>query len=225
VFLAQCYLQQLDDQVNSQKRKSPFSIDKNKHRQDIEWHGTLYTVRDSLCIVRYLIEDDPMAEISPFASPNESGQKRTNMRDLPTGTVTLLFTDIEGSTQLLKQLGEHYHGVLEEYWTLLRASFQANGGHEVDANGDALFYAFSRPSDAISAAVEVQRTLISHSWNHGAVVRVLMGLHTGEPELATEGYVGLDVHHAARIMSAGHGGKSCSHNPHASWSSMNSQPR
>ena len=83
----------------------------HQHRQDIEWHGTLYTVRDSLYIVRYLIEDHPMAESSPIASPNESGQSRTNMRDLPTGTVTLLFTDIEASTHLLQQLGEGYAGV------------------------------------------------------------------------------------------------------------------
>src|SRR5713101_3316174 len=94
-----------------------------QHRQHIEGHGTLYTVRDSLYIVRYLIEDHPMAEISPFASPNESGQRKIAMRDLPMGTVTLLFTDIEGSTLLLQQLGEHYASVLIEYRDLLRTAF------------------------------------------------------------------------------------------------------
>jgi class 3 adenylate cyclase len=157
--------------------------------------------------VRYLIEDDPMAEMSPFASPNESGQRRTNMRDLPTGTVTLLFTEIEGSTHLLEQLGERYPGVLADCRSLLRTAFHACGGHEVDTQGDAFFVAFARATDAILAAVAAQRALITYPWPEGLVVRVRMGLHTGEPSLVSEGYVGLDVHYTARLMRAAHGGQ------------------
>src|SRR6266487_47153 len=127
------------------------------------------------------------------------------MRDLPTGTVTLLFTDIEGSTRLLQQLGERYASVLSECRDLLRTTFSEHHGHEVDTQGDAFFVAFARASDAVAAAVDGQRALFTHAWPEGKAVRVRMGLHTGEPHLASEGYVGLDVHRAARIMCAGHG--------------------
>ena len=129
------------------------------------------------------------------------------MRELPAGTVTLLFTDIEGSTHLLRQVGERYARVLQECRHLLRAAFHAHRGHEVDTQGDAFFVAFARATDAVSAAVAAQRALSTHAWPDGLAVRVRMGLHTGEPELSTEGYVGLDVHRAVRIMSAGHGGQ------------------
>jgi predicted ATPase/class 3 adenylate cyclase/DNA-binding CsgD family transcriptional regulator len=129
------------------------------------------------------------------------------MRALPTGTVTLLFTDMEGSTRLLQQLGEHYAGTLETCRSLLRGVFLEFDGHEVDTQGDAFFIAFARASDAVAAAVEAQHALSNHFWTEGTTIRVRMGLHTGEPLRSTEGYVGLDVHHAARIMSAGHGGQ------------------
>jgi predicted ATPase/class 3 adenylate cyclase len=129
------------------------------------------------------------------------------MHHLPRGTVTLLFTDMEGSTRLLQQLGERYTDLLEEYRQLLRAAFQRWNGHEVDTQGDAFFVAFARATDAISGAVAAQRALASHFWPEGVVVRVRMGLHTGEPTLSSEGYTGLDVHYAARLMSAGHGGQ------------------
>jgi class 3 adenylate cyclase len=129
------------------------------------------------------------------------------MRQLPTGTVTLLFTDIEGSTHLLQRLGERYPDVLDECRGVLRAAFHQHHGHEVDTQGDAFFVAFGRAIDAVSAAITAQRALASHSWPEGAALRVRMGLHTGEPSVASEGYVGLDVHRAARIMSAGHGGQ------------------
>jgi len=129
------------------------------------------------------------------------------MRELPAGTVTLLFTDIEGSTRLLQQLGERYASVLEACRSLLRAAFLQFRGHEVDTQGDAFFVAFARATDAVAAAVDGQRALSNHAWPDGVTVRVRMGLHTGEPHLASEGYVGLDVHRAARIMSAGHGGQ------------------
>ena len=129
------------------------------------------------------------------------------MRNLPAGTVTLLFTDIEGSTRLLQRLGERYADVLAECRQLLRGVFQHWHGHEVDTQGDAFFVVFARAADAVSAAVAAQRALAAHHWPEDVEVHVRMGLHTGEPSAVAEGYVGVDVHHAARIMSAGHGGQ------------------
>ena len=129
------------------------------------------------------------------------------MRNLPTGTVTLLFTDIEGSTRLLQRLGERYSEVLAECRHLLRGVFEHWHGHEVDTQGDAFFVVFARAVEAVSAAVEAQRALAAHAWPEGVEVCVRMGLHTGEPSLVPEGYTGVDVHYAARIMSAGHGGQ------------------
>jgi predicted ATPase/class 3 adenylate cyclase/DNA-binding CsgD family transcriptional regulator len=129
------------------------------------------------------------------------------MRKLPTSTITLLFTDIEGSTRLLTRLGERYADVLAEYRHLLRGAFEHWHGYEVDTQGDAFFAVFARATDAVSAAIAAQRDLAAHAWPEGIEVRVRMGLHTGEPSLVTEGYTGVDVHQAARIMSAGHGGQ------------------
>src|SRR5712691_7525999 len=133
--------------------------------------------------------------------------RRCGVRDLPTGTITLLFTDIEGSTQLLHQLGDGYGELLASCRALLRSAFKEQRGHEVDMQGDAIFAVFARASDALSAAVAAQRALASHAFPEGAAAQVRMGLHTGEPHRTAEGYVGLDVHRAARIMSAGHGGQ------------------
>jgi len=129
------------------------------------------------------------------------------MHDLPTGTVTFLFTDIEGSTRLLRRLGERYAGVLEEHQRILRAAFKQEGGREIDTQGDAFFVAFSRAKDAASAALAAQNALVAHEWPDGELVRVRMGLHTAEPVVGEERYVGLGVHRAARICSAGHGGQ------------------
>jgi class 3 adenylate cyclase len=126
---------------------------------------------------------------------------------LPGGTVTFLFTDIEGSTRLLQELGDDYGQVVADHRRLLREIFQAANGSEVDTQGDAFFYSFTRARDAVRAAVEGQRALAGHAWPGGAEVRVRMGLHTGEPSVGDEGYVGLDVVRAARICSAGHGGQ------------------
>lgn len=126
---------------------------------------------------------------------------------LPTGTITLLFTDIEQSTYLLQQLGNRYANVLDEYRHLLRMAFQQWSGHEVYTQGDGFFVAFSRASDAVEAVVAAQRSLASYRWSEGIVPRVRMGLHTGEPERSSVGYTGLDVHCAARLMSAAHGGQ------------------
>jgi class 3 adenylate cyclase len=127
--------------------------------------------------------------------------------ELPRGTVTLFFTDIEGSTRLLQRVGERYADVLETCRYLLRTAFLQYHGYEVDTQGDAFFVAFARASDALAAAVDAQRSLASHAWPEGIAVRVRMGLHTVEPHTTAEGYVGLDVHRAARIMNAGHGGQ------------------
>jgi len=126
---------------------------------------------------------------------------------LPTGTVTLLFTDIEGSTRLLDELGDAYAGALGEHRRVLRQAFTRHGGVEVDTQGDAFFVAFARARDALGAAVAAQRGLASVSWPAGVEVRVRMGLHTGEAALRGAQYVGLDVHRAARICAAGHGGQ------------------
>ena len=126
---------------------------------------------------------------------------------LPTGTVTLLFTDTEGSTRLLQQLGDRYPYVLTTCRHLLRTAFRQWHGHEVDAQGDSFFVVFANATNAISAAVAAQRSIAAHPWPDELEVRVRMGLHTGEPERSSEGYVGLDVHLAARLMSAAHGGQ------------------
>jgi predicted ATPase len=123
------------------------------------------------------------------------------VRELPVGTVTFLFTDIEGSTRLLHELGDGYADALSEHRRALRAAFTAHGGVEVDTQGDAFFVAFSRARDAVAAARDGQQALA------GGPIRVRMGLHTGEPLVTDEGYVGIDVHRAARIAAVGHGGQ------------------
>ena len=127
------------------------------------------------------------------------------MRQLPTGTLTLLFTDIEGSTLLLQQLGNNYAEMLRECRRLLRKAFQEWHGYEVDTQGDAFFVVFERATDAILAAVASQQALKSANWPDEAIVRVRMGIHTGELQSTEEGYIGLDVHRASRIMSVAHG--------------------
>ena len=129
------------------------------------------------------------------------------MPELPTGTLTLLFTDIEGSTLLLQQLGERYADMLATCRQLLRTAFKHWNGVEVDTQGDAFFVVFARASDAVSAVIDMQRAMASHGWPNGAAVALRIGLHTGEPTRTAEGYIGLDVHHAARMMSVGHGGQ------------------
>jgi class 3 adenylate cyclase/tetratricopeptide (TPR) repeat protein len=126
---------------------------------------------------------------------------------LPTGTVTFLFTDIEGSTQLLKTLGAAYGDLLAEHRRILRAAAQEHRGDEVDNQGDSFLFAFRRADDAANAAIDAQRALATHEWPGGSDVRVRMGIHTAEPSASDEGYYGLGVHRAARIMGAAHGGQ------------------
>jgi predicted ATPase/class 3 adenylate cyclase/uncharacterized protein HemY len=126
---------------------------------------------------------------------------------LPTGTVTLLFTDIEGSTRLLQLLGDRYTEAVMQHRKVLRDAFARHGGVEVDTQGDAFFAAFSRAQDAVAAAIDAQRGLASCSWPDAVELRVRIGVHTGEPTATDEGYVGIDVHRGARIAAAGYGGQ------------------
>jgi class 3 adenylate cyclase len=130
------------------------------------------------------------------------------MSTLPGGTVTFVFTDIEGSTRLLQELGDEKYGrVSGDHRRLVRESFGAQGGTEIDTQGDAFFFSFPRARDAVAAAVDAQRALGDHEWPEGREVLVRMGIHTGEPHVGEEGYLGLDVVRAARISAAGHGGQ------------------
>ena len=126
---------------------------------------------------------------------------------LPTGTVTFLFTDIEGSTQLLEETGEGYPEILAQHRRLLRDSWHERGGQEFGTQGDSFFVVFDQAKEAVASALGGQRALADHAWPDGREVRVRMGLHTGEPALTGEGYVGIDLHRAARICSAGNGGQ------------------
>ena len=129
------------------------------------------------------------------------------MPELPRGTVTFVFTDIEDSTALLKRLGDEYAAVLSGHRTIVRDAFTASGGIEMDTQGDAFFFVFSRARDAVTAAIDAQRAHVAATWPDGAAVRVRIGLHTGEPAIHEEGYVGLDVVRAARICTVGRGGQ------------------
>jgi predicted ATPase/class 3 adenylate cyclase len=129
------------------------------------------------------------------------------MTNLPTGTVTFLFTDIEGSTGLLQALGDRYPVVLDEHAAILRKAVADAGGIEVSTHGDAFFVVFTSPAAAVRAAVAAQRALAAHDWAPGPQLRVRMGLHTGEGTRGGDDYAGLDVHRAARIADAAHGGQ------------------
>jgi class 3 adenylate cyclase len=129
------------------------------------------------------------------------------MSELPSGTVTMLFTDIEGSTSLVRRLDDDYGAVLADYRRLLRAAVADAGGHEVDCRADELFAAFQRANDAVTAALSAQLALAAHGWQDDVRVLARMGLHTGEPAVEGGVYLGLDVHRAVRICAAGHGGQ------------------
>ena len=128
------------------------------------------------------------------------------MATLPRGTVTFLFSDIEGSTRLLTDLGRAYETVLDDERRLLTETVE-DVGHIVDRAGDAIFAAFERAQDALAAAVAAQRAIAAHAWPAGVELRLRMGLHSGEPLVTGDGFVGLSVHKAARICAAGHGGQ------------------
>ena len=126
---------------------------------------------------------------------------------LPTGTVTFLFTDIEGSTRLMQDAGEHYVQAQVEHHAILRDAFARGRGRELRTEGDSFFCVFESAVDACEAAAHIQRGFARHKWPDGLALRVRVGLHTGEAPLVGNEYIGLDVHHAARVMSAAHGGQ------------------
>jgi class 3 adenylate cyclase len=128
------------------------------------------------------------------------------LTNLPAGTVTFLFSDIEGSTGLLKRLGERYAELIADHRRIIRDTFGGHGGIEIDQQGDSFFFVFARARDAVAAAVAAQRAHAAYEWPGGENVRVRMGLHTGEPAVGAEGYLGLDVVRAARLSAAGSGG-------------------
>jgi predicted ATPase/class 3 adenylate cyclase/DNA-binding CsgD family transcriptional regulator len=129
------------------------------------------------------------------------------MGELPAGTITMLFSDIEGSTVLLNALGDRYGEALSAQRALLRAAFSSFGGREMGTEGDSFFVVFGSARDAVRCCVAAQQALTAHDWPDGVAVRVRMGLHSGEPARHEDGYIGLDVHRAARIAAAAHGGQ------------------
>ena len=135
------------------------------------------------------------------------GTVDTPMRDLPTGTITLVFSDMEASTRLLQQLGSRWGDTLSEHRALLRAAYRGRGGHEMGTEGDSFFVVFGSASDAVRACVDGQRALAAHDWPAGIPVRVRMGMHTGTPVRHEDGYIGIDVHTGARIAACAHGGQ------------------
>ena len=129
------------------------------------------------------------------------------MTALPSGTVTFLFTDIEGSTKLMQQLGDVYVQAQVDHHAILRAAFQGRKGAELRTEGDSFFCVFQSALDACGAAADAQRGFATHKWPEGGAIRVRIGLHTGEAPLVGNEYIGLDVHHAARVAASAHGGQ------------------
>jgi class 3 adenylate cyclase/streptogramin lyase len=151
------------------------------------------------------LERGILAQDDSLAAPAVPAKART--AEVPTGTVTFLFTDIEGSTRLVQELGDDYGELLEQHHRLLHGALEEHGGEEVDAQGDAFFFAFRRARDAVGGAIELQKSFAQAHWPDGATVRVRVGIHTGEPSIGQTGYHGLDVVRAARISGAAHGGQ------------------
>jgi class 3 adenylate cyclase len=133
--------------------------------------------------------------------------RAVDVASLPRGHVTFLMSDIEGSTDLLRALGDRYARVLREIRTLIRTSVRDAGGHEVDARADEYFAAFKRPDHALGAALGIQRAFRARDWPDRATVGVRIGIHTGRTTLAETGYVGIAVHTTSRVCAAGHGGQ------------------
>jgi len=154
-----------------------------------------------------------MADRLPVAAYPSGGSNDRVVRlnvpvsHLPSGTVTFVFTDIEGSTKILQETGDLYADVIGAHRRIVRSAFGGHGGTEIDTQGDAFFFSFASARHAVAAAVDAQRNLRDHAWPVTHPVRVRMGIHTGEPTVGDEGYLGIDVVRAARISAAGHGGQ------------------
>src|SRR5439155_20786872 len=141
-------------------------------------------------------------------APRSTRQYPAGMAERPSGTVTFLFTDIEGSTRLLGELGaEGYGTALEDHRRIVRGAIGRHDGHEVDTQGDSFLFAFRPAADAVLAAEEAQRDLAAHAWPENLPIRVRMGIHTADVNDSTGHYVGIGVHRGARIAAAGHGGQ------------------
>ena len=137
----------------------------------------------------------------------ERGQQVSDVSSLPTGSVTFLMTDIEGSTALLQQLGDSYSTLLTDVRRVIRRCVQGSGGHQVDARADEYFAVFKTATAAVEAALTIQKRLRERTWLEGISVRVRSGVHGGRPALTDAGYVGLAVHTVARVCSAAQGGQ------------------
>ena len=129
------------------------------------------------------------------------------MSPLPRGTLTLFFSDIEGSTSLLTGLGPRWAEALSAHRVILRDAFGKHDGLEVGTEGDSFFVVFTTATEAVAAAVDAERGLAEHDWPEGRTLRVRIGLHTGEPQVHEDDYIGIDIHRAARIMATAHGGQ------------------
>jgi class 3 adenylate cyclase len=145
--------------------------------------------------------------VTGFSPGWRAHEGRGRAMPLPTGVLTLLFSDIEGSTRLLERLGDDYSDVLDAHRRIVRRAISEHDGREINTAGDGFFVVFGDAANALRTAIAVQRHHASTAWPDGGVVRVRIGLHTGEPRLASGDYVGLDVHRAARICAVAHGGQ------------------
>jgi predicted ATPase/class 3 adenylate cyclase len=175
----------------------------------VQGDGVSYKPFTTAAELRGLIEDDlAMLLTERFALGNLSRTSAvTSPSELPTGAVTFLFSDIEGSTQLASALRSDYSGLLQAHRSILRDAYGKHHGREIRAEGDSFFVVFASPKEALAAAVEGQLGLSAHHWPDGAPVRVRMGLHTGEASATGAGYEGIEVNRAARIAAAAHGGQ------------------
>jgi class 3 adenylate cyclase len=224
-------MSQLTTKIRSQLRNAAFAYVDSKGRRRLPIHDEVH-VRNALArFSQTRFENDAARErarkklliaakkygIVPIgfiagqlATERREGEStaRTGVvRGLPSGQVTFLLADIEDSTGLLRRLEEKYADLLDDVRRLLRRAVQRSGGKEVDVRADELFAVFKRPSGALAAALTIQRRIGSRSWPASAKVRLRIGIHIGRPTLTDGGYVGLPVHTAARICSAGHGGQ------------------
>jgi class 3 adenylate cyclase len=141
-------------------------------------------------------------------SERELGRRRANEpAHLPAGFVTMLMTDVEGSTALVHRLGDRYHELITEVWKILRATAEGGDGHVVETRADEFFGVFEKPASAVTAAVALQRELRGRTWGDGVDVRLRVGLHSGHPTRSAPNYIGIAVNTAARVCAAAHGGQ------------------
>lgn len=149
----------------------------------------------------------PIGFITAQLASERAGATHPGPTTLPTGFVTLVMIDVEGSTAIVQELGSEYSRLIDELWSALRSCASASGGHEVEARADEFFAAFESPRDAVDAAIAIQRSLPERVWPGEAAVRVRIGIHSGYPTSTRSNYVGIDVNTTSRICALGHGGQ------------------